>query len=87
MKKLLSIAIILCLILYLSCSGCMRFNPLSPRHQQRLNNSGQIEELKTNQNSAVFDALKYRQDQDITCENGICRTNTQDNSGTQILSG
>lgn len=86
-----------CLILSLTIlSGCS-VSPFSPRNQQRINNNGKIDEIKSNQNGIMAEVGKLKQDVDLInsqlreVQSGLLNINSalsrNENSGIQILQG
>lgn len=86
-----------CLILSLTLlSGCS-VSPFSPKNQQRINNNGKIDEIKSNQNGIIAEIGKLKQDVDLInsqlkeVQNGLLNINSalsrNENSGIQVLQG
>ena len=75
-------------------SGCANFNP---RNNPRIKNSGEIEDVRNNQNGVMAEIGKLRQESDIQnskldeVQNGLVNLNASvsrnENSGVQILQG
>lgn len=66
----------------------MDISPLSPN--SRIDNQGQIDELKNNQNGLMLDMLKLKQEQEMHArdvDNQIQGMFNKSNSGIQILQG
>jgi len=69
-------------------TGCMDISPLSP--ESRIDNQGQIDELKSNQNGLMLDMLNLKQEQEMHArdvDNQIQGMFNKSNSGIQILQG
>ena len=83
-------------ILFLSISGCGRFDPLSPKLEQKIDNqNGKIDELKNNQNGVSLELMKLRQQTDLNArdidnfQQGAVnlRGASNDNTGFQLIQG
>lgn len=88
------IKILLLISSFLFISGCSNFSPIN---RQRLNNQGEIEDIKSNQNGVMAEIGKLKQDAQILdsqlkdIQNGLVNINSMlsrnDNNGIQILQG
>ena len=80
----------------LAITGCS-VSPFSPRSQQKINNNGKIEEIKSNQNGILAEVGKLKQDVDLMnsklkeVQNGLINISSaisrNENSGVQVLQG
>lgn len=87
---------IVCCLAGILLSGCS-VSPFSPKNQQRINNNGKIDEIKSNQNGLMLEFMKLKQDLGILnsqlkeVQNGLVNMNNaisrNENSGIQILQG
>lgn len=83
---------ILLITILLLTSGCAKISPFSPNNKQKINNNGQIEDIKNNQNGIMADILKLKNKLDIMArdienlQQGIVNNNNR-NYGVQILQG
>jgi len=93
MKSIKVLCILLC---FGTISGCS-VSPFSPRNQQRINNNGKLDEIKSNQNGIMAEVGKLKQDFDLMnsqlreVQSGLLNINSalsrNENSGIQILQG
>lgn len=82
-------------MLALLLTGCGRFSPLSPQIEEDIQNQGQIDEIKNNQNGLMAEILSLKQQNLATAEDlenfqqGLInlKGNSNNNTGTQILQG
>lgn len=71
--------------------GC-NFSPLSPRSNNKINNNGTIEDIKSNQNGLMLDLANIRQRLEVMArdvenlQQGILNSNNK-NYGVQIFQG
>jgi len=90
------IKLLLVSLIVLTFTGCS-VSPFSPRNQQRINNGGKIDEIKSNQNGIMAEVGKLKQDVQLMnsklkeVQNGLININSaisrNENSGVQILQG
>lgn len=82
---------IILLILLSSLAGC-NVSPLSPSNRPRINNSGSIGEIKSNQNGIMAEIALLKNKMEILArdveniQNGFINSNNK-NSGVQIFQG
>jgi peptidoglycan hydrolase CwlO-like protein len=86
----------LCLFLIL-ISGCAKFSPFSPTNRQRINNQGNIEDIRSNQSGIMAEIGKLKQDAQILdsqlkeIQSGLVNISAaiskNENNGIQILQG
>ena len=75
----------------LAVSGC-NFSPLSPANRQRINNGGEIGDIKSNQNGVMAELLGLKSRLDViardveSLQSGLVNSNNK-NFGIQIFQG
>jgi len=78
-------------VMLLAASGC-NFSPLSPSSRQRINNSGEIGDIKSNQNGVMAEVLSLKSRLDViakdieSLQSGLVNSNNK-NFGIQIFQG
>ncbi len=77
----------LCCLIFLS--GCARVDPFSPRLRQRIDNQGEIEDIRNTQNSILWEVGRIRTEVhgDDNVAQSFAGQRVRANTGVQILSG